>query len=69
LHRPHDAKHWERIFLIFQRLHPRGEFEGSGIGLAICKKIIERHHGSLWLVSELGHGSTFFFTIPDNPQG
>ena len=52
------------VFEVFKTLNPRGQFEGNGVGLSICKKVVERHGGNIWVESELGKGTSFWFTLP-----
>ena len=60
-----DEKYSNKIFVIFQRLHSRKEYEGNGIGLSICKRIINRHYGDIWFESKINQGTTFYFTLPE----
>lgn len=63
-----DPKYRDRIFLIFQRLHNKSKYPGTGIGLSICKKIIEQHGGKIWVKSKVGQSTTFYFTLPDRGE-
>lgn len=64
-----DMKFIDKLFHRYQRLHPRTEFPGSGLGLALCKRIVDRHSGRIWAESDGEHGSTFHFALPAPEQG
>jgi signal transduction histidine kinase len=59
-----DEKYLDKIFAVFQRLHGRGEYEGTGVGLAVCRRIVDRHHGNIVAHSKPGQGATFIVTVP-----
>ena len=59
-----DEKYLEKMFAVFQRLHGRSEYEGTGVGLAVCRRITDRHHGTITAKSQVGQGATFIVTLP-----
>jgi PAS domain S-box-containing protein len=64
-----DAQYFERIFQVFQRLHTREKYPGTGVGLSLCRRVVERHGGQIWVESQAGQGATFYFSLPESPEG
>jgi signal transduction histidine kinase len=64
-----DPAHHDKVFEIFRRLHTQEQIPGTGIGLAVCRRIVARHGGRIWIESSNGQGSTFFFTLADQAEG
>ncbi len=64
-----EPQYFERIFQVFQRLHSREKYPGTGVGLSLCQRIVERHGGQIWVESQLGQGTTFYFALPEGENG
>ena len=64
-----DSQYFERIFQVFQRLHTREKYPGSGVGLSLCRRVVERHGGRIWVESDVGRGAAFYFSLPGSVLG
>ena len=64
-----DSQYFERIFQVFQRLHTREKYPGSGVGLSLCRRVVERHGGQIWVESDVGRGAAFYFSLPRSVEG